>query len=275
MKTAFVPLAVLFGCFAPCVPVLGQEANDAKSRLAVMQRVIEQFAGESDQIKSKSALRFRDKPLLRYSDATRGTQDDNTLHDASVWRLGTAGRPTALVTLEVYRASDKDAQLSFEFISFAEQPFALKLEGEDKIAWKATGTDLKWQALADAPPPAKSASGRLVQMRAIARRFTVREELMGNLIECRLLAQPIDRYDDEDAGIIDGAIFAYANGTNPEACLVVECTGKGWSYGTLRMGAAKLSVELDGREVASYPPFGDYGRRDGKYTSMSQPIDLP
>ncbi len=53
----------------------------------------------------KAALAFVAKPQLRYSDPTRGTAEANVLLDATVWRLGEKGRPTALVTLEIYRAS--------------------------------------------------------------------------------------------------------------------------------------------------------------------------
>ena len=65
-------------------------------------------------------LRFRAKPLLRYSDPTRGMLEITALADATVWRLGEKGRPTAIVTLEIYRSADR-ASLSYEFASLTPQ----------------------------------------------------------------------------------------------------------------------------------------------------------
>jgi hypothetical protein len=129
--------------------------------------------------------------------------------------------------------------------------------------------------LEDGPAPAKAAAGRLVQMRSLARQFSVRETIADEVIECRLLSQPIDRYQAAHAGIVDGMIFAFANGTNPELALVIETDGKAWTYGVVRLSSAATAVSLGEREVASFPFYGDYGRRDGGYTSNRRKIELP
>jgi hypothetical protein len=108
----------------------------------------------------------------------------------------------------------------------------------------------------------------------MAKRFAVRETLNGEPFPCRLLPQPIDRYQATKDNIVDGAIFAFANGTNPETGLVLECNNSSWSYGILRLSSAEARVQFDGREVAAYPFYGEYGRRDGSYTSDSHPIEL-
>ena len=251
-------------------------AAGAKQRLAYMVGVIQDYTFASDDIGSKSAGQFVPQPLLRYSDPTRDLMDTSAsaLIDAGVWRLGEEGRPTALVVLEIYRAKDGKGTLAHEFISLSPQRFSLSHK-EKSVQWEATGTDLKFVPLKEAPPPAKTAAGRLTQMRQLARRFTARETLGENVIECRLMSQPIDRYASEAEGIIDGAIFAYANGTNPELAVVLEADKTGWKYGILRLGAARSSVQLDDREVASFPFFGDYGRREGAYTSTSHAVELP
>jgi hypothetical protein len=110
-------------------------------------------------------------------------------------------------------------------------------------------------------------------MRDLARSFKVIETLHDKKIECRLMTQPIDRYSDPQRGIVDGALFVYANATNPEGGVLLECDDKGWSFGTFRLSAAATSFELAGREVASYPFFGEYGRRDGAYTSNAHPLE--
>ena len=248
--------------------------REASARLELMRKAIAGFAVETDEIDDRSRLKFVDKPLLRYSDPTRGLENETTLLDASLWRLGESGRPTAIITLEMYRAPDRPDVLAYEFLSFTKQSFELALDvGAKKIRWDATGSDLKLSPLPDGPKPAATATARLRQLRDLSRRFKVIESLRDEKIECRLMTAPIDRYSDEKHAIVDGALFVFANGTNPEGGVLLETDGKTWSYGAFRLSSAGASVQLDGREVASYPFFGAYGRRDGAYTSDSHPLE--
>ena len=255
----------------------GDEDSRAKRRMEAMREAVAGLRVESDEITEAEALRFAAKPLLRYNDPTRDLSVDNMsgLLDASVWRLGEAGRPTAILMLEIYGSGDGEGVLAYEFVSLSERPFSMALESKPEVAWDATGTDTTMSPLPDAPKPAATPNARLSQMRRIARRFAVREELDdGQVIECRLLAQPIDRYAAPDTGIVDGALFAFANGTNPEVALVVECDEEGWSYGFVRMSSAAATALLDGAEVARYGFFRDFGRREGAYASTTHPIEL-
>ncbi len=259
------------------IPVLRAQDKDSdeaarKQRLVLMEQTIAGFEAKSEAGLSNPALTFTAKPLLRYSDPTRGA-GANVLLDASVWRLGEAGRPTALVTLEIYRAADGAALLSYEFAALADAKFSLRHKQRDEIAWEATGSAVSLSPLADAPSPAKSAAGRLNQMRGLARQFTVRETLDGESIECRLLAQPIDRYSSADDKIVDGAIFAFANGTNPELAVLLECDDTRWSYGVVRLSAAASTLQHQGREVANFPK-GDFLGARGPYSANSHELTL-
>ena len=149
--------------------------------------------------------------------------------------------------------------------------YSLKHKTE-KIRWEPTGSALKLVDLPNAPRPASTAAARLAQMRGLARRFAATERLNNESIECRLMTQPIDRYKSE-AEKISGAIFAFANGTNPEVGVVFETDGECWRYGTLRLSAAELSVTLDGRQVAAYDHFNARGRNDGPYHNASHKIE--
>src|SRR5215213_1226648 len=84
-----------------------ETAREATARLELMQSTIAGFSAEGDEIDDRSRLKFAAKPLLRYSDPTRGLENETTLLDASLWRLGESGRPTAIVTLEMYRAPNQ------------------------------------------------------------------------------------------------------------------------------------------------------------------------
>lgn len=254
--------------------VSAQEKPQARQQLEFMQAAVSSLEPESSELK-KAALTISSKPLLRYSDPTRGgitATAINVLLDASVWRLGTEGRPTALVTVEIYQAPDKSRGLAYEFLSLTEARFSLKHKTE-RIRWDATGSALTLKELPDAPKPASTAPGRLAQMRQLARRFAAKERLNKESIDCRLLTQPIDRYQSAEDKIVDGAIFAYANGTNPELGVVFESDGKRWQYGIIRLTAAESSVTLDGREVAAFEGFNSRGRTDGTYHNASHKIE--
>ena len=143
-----------------------------------------------------------------------------------------------------------------------------------RMEWTPRGTELTTAALPDARPPAESTAGRLQQMRQFARRFAVHEEYRGDKVECRLMPAPIDRYADPEKGIRDGALFTFANGTNPELGLLLECNDREWTYGTFRMGAAALFVDLDGKSVREIPNVGAYSTT-ASYTSTRQTVPLP
>jgi hypothetical protein len=256
-----------------------QEEAQAKQRLELMQAALGSLELESSEALPKTALTFSAKPLLRYSDPTRGIKEaasketaTTVLLDASVWRLGTQGRPTALVTIEIYQAPDKSRLLSFEFLSLSETKYSLKHKTQ-RIRWQPAGSGLKMVDLPDAPRPASTAAARLTQMRQQVRRFAARERLNDESIECRLLTQPIDRYQSEAEKIVDGSIFAFANGTNPEVGILFETDGERWRYGILRLSSAEMSITLDGRQVGGYDKFDARGRTDGPYHNGAYKIE--
>jgi hypothetical protein len=249
-----------------------QDDPDAKRRLELMLGAVTALEAESSELKAKEALAAPARPLLRYSDPTRGGVGVkgqavvNFLLDAGVWRLGTEGRPTALVTTEVYQAPDGTRVLSIEFLSLTEKKFSLKHKTE-AVRWDATASGLELKDLPDAPKPAAEAAARLTQMRQLARRFAAQETYFQEKVECRLIAQPIDRYQSEAQKITDGAIFALANGTNPEIGIVIETDGTRWRYGVLRLSSAESTITLDGKEVAAYERHKSGASHDGPYTS--------
>jgi hypothetical protein len=244
-----------------------QDDPEAKRRLEFMQAAVGSLEPESSEVKAKAALTFAGKPLFRYSDPTPRV----VCLDAGVWRLGAGGRPTALVTVEIYQAPDGARVLSYEFLSLTEKKFSLKHRTEE-VRWDATASGLDLKELPDAPKPAATAAARLAQMRQLARRFAARERYNNEATESRLIAQPIDRYQSEAEKIDDGAIFVLANGTNPEIGIVLESDGERWRYGVLRFCSAAAAVTLDGKEVAAFERFDARGRRDGPYNTGSYKI---
>jgi len=264
----------------PAVVARGGEDEDgplkdepAKQRLEIMRKAIDDFHLRPLQSESTETMKFRKESLLRYDDKTRpGDGGAQALLDATAWRLGEAGRPLAIVTLEIYPLRKATAVMTYEFVSLS--PLAFEMKNSRGVIWTPSGTELMMAPLPEAPEPADTKRSRLAQMRQLARRFTAQAEWRGEKIECRLLAQPIDRYDDEAAGIIDGAVFVFANGTNPEMGLLLECSDKFWSYGVFRLTAATLCAQFDGKSF-DLPSKRAGNPVEAPTTSTRLSIDLP
>jgi hypothetical protein len=273
VRRTWFAFTVALVLLAALLPSVAQDDAEAKQRLELMRAAVGRLEADPGELKAKDALAPAATPLLRYSDPTRGMKVEvksNFLLDAGVWRLGAAGRPTALVTIEIYHAPDKTRILSFEFLSLTDEKFSLKHKTEP-VKWDATASGLELKDLPDAPKPAATVAARLTQMRQLARRFSATETYEKETVECRLITQPIDRYESKEQKITDGAIFALANGTNPEIGIVLEVHGDRWRYGVLRLCGAEASVTLDGKVVATYEKFNARGTA-GPYHSGSYKI---
>jgi hypothetical protein len=245
-----------------------QDTDEAKQRLMLMQEAVESLRAESTEIKAKEALTAGGKPLLRYADPTRGGDKNanaNLLLDAGIWRLGTEGRPTALITVELYETSDGSRVVSYEFLAMTEKAFKVSHKTRDKIHWEPAESGLAVKDIPDAPKPATTPAARLTQMRALAQRFGVTETFNKQSIDCRLMGQPMDRYQSEQQKIVDGAVFAFANGTNPEIGVLLEADSDRWRYGILRMTSTAAKVTLDGNEIVKYESFYVNKRTDWPY----------
>src|SRR5262245_49958623 len=173
------------------------------------------------------------EPVLRYTDSTRQTTD------STLWIVGKTGRPTAIVAVEHYPQGPDMKRWLFEVASLSDARIAV--EYGRNIDWTANKPGLELARLEGAPAPAGQPAARLTQIKQLQRRFTAHEKAnIEGRIELRPLAQPLHRYQDSDAGILDGAIVSFANGTNPEVLLILEAqkTEKGdaeWHFALVQL----------------------------------------
>ena len=196
---------------------------------------------------TRTNVKLREEPLLRFADPAR------VFHDSTLWGWGQTGRPIALVSLERY-----ETRWSYELVSLspANRVEVVLWEGQ---RWSPSKPGLVWQPFPDAENPAGTQIRRLSQMKALARRFKVAEEMPENQrYELRLMPRPVLSYSDPDAGLTDGAIFLFALGTNPEAVLLIECrrqeSGRStWYYAFTKLTTAAVTARLGGRVVWSVP----------------------
>lgn len=258
----------ILGCFPCCADEPKSAGKSRESLLAeergeLMRQLI--LAAEVTSPTAGFPTKFDSKPLLRYSDPARGAIA------ASVWKLGSEGRPKALLAMELHRSKYQRPCVMYEYMSLTTTPFAVQAEAID---WTPSSTLFEFKPIKDARPAEKTAARRLIQMRELAKRFAASEVVDNERCELRLLPQPIDRYKPWDKETADGAIFLFAFGTNPEVVLFLETDGDEWNYSAGRMtGAQSVSVTLDDNTVWTGAPLEE-GRKS-PYTGSVAAVVVP
>jgi hypothetical protein len=210
------------------------------------------------------------EPLHRWTDPAR------KLSDGTLWSFSREGRPIAILSLEHHTNPAYNALWSFELATLSAKPLAAdggqgfqhlrhgpnRFFSAGPLRWTPEPAALK--VFPKAAAPAAGEAERLRQMKELARRFTAFEvvEPAGVRYDLRLMPRPIHRFQAPAARVVDGAIFLFAFGTNPEVILLIEAnkgkTGEAaWQYGFGRLTSAAPAVSLDKQEVWSevYKPI--------------------
>ncbi len=189
-------------------------------------------------------LELQPEPVLRWPNPTREVPEGATF----VWTLD--GRPEAIGCVW------KHGVVSHAFHSLSNGKLVAEHDGT--TVWHPDKAGVQFQEFPGAPQPAGSAVKRLSQMKELARRFTCRLTGDGRKgEELRILPRPLYRYQAERQGVVDGALFAFVQGTDPEVILVLEAAGKDgdaeWRYVLTRRSMLALEADLDGERIWSVP----------------------
>jgi hypothetical protein len=195
---------------------------------------------------------LRREPLLHYWDPERD------IAEGTLWGWGEHGRPRAVLKLEFLRLTRRRSEWAFGVSALGSN--RVEVNFGDGATWSSRQPGLQPRSLPEAPAAADSATQRLTQAKALARRFSLSVETgtASGRIQLRLLPRPIDRYNDPEAGILDGVLFTFVYATNPIALLGLEVspdtTGvRAWRYGLVRQGTGQATAHLDGRAVWTVP----------------------
>jgi hypothetical protein len=193
-----------------------------------------------------------EKPLLLYGDYTR--ENDR----GSLWGWGEKGRPVAL--LELFQ--DTSNRTKWIFCISNTSGRTLRATRGGVPWWKENDSDVELKSLPQAPTPAADAMQRQRQVRLLAQKFSGHEFWNPNnsRYELRRIERPLYTYRDEASGVLEGALFTFANGTNPEIMLFVEArvdpkdkSQASWHYVVGRSSDAELRLEYSGNEVFKAP----------------------
>lgn len=249
-------LFVLLTFLPSQLPSGANDTNDESHRASVAASAKE-FVGRCEfglRDAGQPKFQLHPEPILRWSNPTAG----EVFGDVFIWTDN--GRP--LVVGCWYRWFSPDWGRTFEVCSLADRPLTGLLSGTP--FWNCDKPGLSLKDLHNAEPPAKTRAARLVQMRRIAGDFAAhlndtRNTTAGVKRQLRMLTQPVVRYPtpNEKSKYADGALFAFVEGTDPEAFLVVEADEvKGelrWQFGLARMNRDALRITYRDKDVWSAP----------------------
>jgi len=216
----------------------------------------------------QAEARMLPDPLLRWWQPVRGG-DDGALY---LWIR--AGRPVAVMSFFTYKQRDGICNIIHEDHSLAEGPLRAEWRGQPR--WRTAGPGLTFRPVPEAPAPADSPAARLRQMQAIVRDFSAEtKDDKGSTWPLRPLARALYRYEGTVPAIPDGALYAFAQGTDPEAFLLIEARAEGkalrWHHALARYTDLEIRIRLKGREAFAGPHT--VGGADGVYwTSIAQSL---
>jgi hypothetical protein len=209
---------------------------------------------ELESLRGETWVRAKriDRPLLLYSDDTRG--DDRGF----LFGWGDKGRP--LATLEIFQKVNNRATWTFCICNTSGG--RVRAGRSRGPWWQENDSDIAFKDIPTAPAVAVDSAVRQRQMKLLAQNFTAHEIYNPNntRYDLRRLDRPLHSYRDEDTGILEGGLFNFANGTNPELLLFIEArqakaegAKPAWQFGVGRSAAAELHLEYGGKEVYSAP----------------------
>jgi hypothetical protein len=200
---------------------------------------------------------LHDESLFHWGNPARNGEDGAVF----VWTLD--GHPEVIASVFTYRFKDT-IRRKHEYHSLAAGPLTAEYQGQR--VWAPTTAGVAFQPVPDAPEPATNPRLRLTQMKALARDFSARMvDAEGLKSDLRLMAQPLIRYEPKSTEVIDGALFSFSLGTDPEVLLLLEArTGQGraakdavWQYAFARFHYVSLTASYKNQEVWHVEPLPD------------------
>jgi hypothetical protein len=211
-----------------------------------LNKVIEDSIDWYDVLPSADAEKaLTPTPVMRWRNVVRGQEGEAMM---VVWPHN--GRPIALASIYPW-----NGKMTHEFDSLSRDNKLIARE-KDRVIWSPQAAGVEFKDVPKGPKPAKTPAERLRQMKALAEGFqaTMTGWAANNSDQevLRLLPRPLHRYDlagakDPDPKLIDGALFAFVLGTDPEVVLILEAVRMmeeaTWQYACVRATSGGLEVK--------------------------------
>ncbi|QEG00130.1 hypothetical protein Mal15_41990 [Stieleria maiorica] len=247
MATATTLALFLLVCQVAVGDKVATVHDSPDERLTYMRTTGGSYEVTVDTGRTQEAVTFRDKPVLRFTNPVSGVVDGGLF----VWE-DSAKRPVAAAQIFIIPGTD-DVWLH-EFQSLSTRPLRFQYNG--RSAWAPATAGVSFESIPGAPQPAATPAARLLQMRRLVRRISAQDDFEGGDEDrLRLMTTPIARYHDDST--IDGAVFVFAHGTDPELFVIIEArspqnkqassTDATWNVALAPMTSYALRAELDGK----------------------------
>lgn len=189
---------------------LDDKAEAAQARAAAKLMAAE-YVFQLDQA-SGQKLQQQPEPILRWL-----LQLDRHFHsDVYLWTH--EARPVVVAAITNVYGDRRIMETEIHSLSTG---LPLLLHNQ-QVAWQPERAGVEWKPLPGAPQPGATAAARLTQMRGLAAQYSVSGVYAKMKEELRLLPAPVYRYASPKQGVTDGALFAFARGTDPDAFLMIE-----------------------------------------------------
>jgi hypothetical protein len=257
-------------CLGPLVAAQPPTPED-ESPEAADQRRIREFRERARETATKydiglgengdRKLVLHDMPIQQWSNPVGRRKAKG---DVFLWT--DHGRPE--VVLSIYEMLDPDLIDFFEdreFCSLSLGPVVAI--GPRHEPWQPKQAGVSSKDVPDAPAPLDTRPLRLRQMKLLAERFTADKTTRDGIErELRRLPQPIYRYAGEHPDLVDAALFAFVEGTDPDVLLLLDARrstdGPRWTYAFARMNSVGLRGYDRGQQVWEAERF-DVGAEAG------------
>ncbi|MCG8652736.1 MAG: hypothetical protein MI861_23050 [Pirellulales bacterium] len=250
------------------VDIRSQEPGSVESSQGTQpmfeQAEVYEVLTESDALRQ---LKLHPRPLIRFNNLVSGVPDGIIV----MWTDGV--RPAVLA--QVFQLKDK--RWLHEVQSMAANPLTMRDTKSNKVVWHPREPGLTWQRLEDVVVRGETDTIRLRQMKKIAADFTAVDKFQVSADDTarspyslRLLPNPLYRYSDDKRGVVDGAVFAFVHGTDPEMFLLLEAKkteggAKTWRYALAPMTCWAIDAQYNGQPVWSVPERLNKSTIDGNY----------
>lgn len=251
----FVSAVVLFATQNSFAQSSDEKSTSAKDRNEVSAEKVQikrwqeyyvQTASEYKMILSedlKNPLTLRTKPIFQYSNSVRTGGQHGAIH---LWLKNNRPQVVGSIWSTRNREDSTKRNVAHEFQSLSEIPLTASRHG--KTIWESPQAGVHFQPVPNAGKPVKSKSLRFSQMRKLARNFSAQidKSKAEEGRELRLLPQPVYRYQSDSDGVLEGGLFAFVMGTDPELFLLIEArkteNGPIWSFAAARFTYVPLSL---------------------------------
>ncbi len=206
--------------------------------------------------------------VMRWANNARGSEDGMTVLYLS------AGRPEAVCC-----AFPWNKFLQHNFDSMSRGTLLAKRDGV--VVWRPEKPGVQFKPIPEAPIPAETAAGRLRQMKTLVSQFS--STMLGWRSDSsdrellRLLPQPLYRYAGERQDLLDGSVFAFVQGTDPETLLLLEAFKNGesfaWQYAFVRRTSGELEGRFKDSVVWHVDRFPDNNNSRSTYFTLSRSLN--